>query len=105
MSLDPTGKDQARWTMPWKTALHAFDITFDGRLSAARQSPQPPWLHRSFQTPVRPRKIWRELNRQGHEVARCTVERLMRETGITGAVHPVFISLGDVRRFHWISGK
>ncbi|WP_107117432.1 IS3 family transposase [Streptomyces canus] len=32
------------------------------------------------------RKIWRELNRQGHTVARCTVERLMRELGITGAV-------------------
>ena len=32
------------------------------------------------------RKIWRELNRQGHRVARCTVERLMRELGITGAV-------------------
>ncbi|MGW9032865.1 IS3 family transposase [Streptomyces sp. NPDC055722] len=32
------------------------------------------------------RKIWRELNRQGHVVARCTVERLMRELGITGAV-------------------
>ncbi|MFJ7587544.1 IS3 family transposase [Streptomyces sp. NPDC097617] len=32
------------------------------------------------------RKIWRELHRQGHEVARCTVERLMRELGITGAV-------------------
>jgi putative transposase len=32
------------------------------------------------------RKIWRELNRQGHAVARCTVERLMREVGITGAV-------------------
>ncbi|WP_262386972.1 IS3 family transposase [Streptomyces sp. TRM49041] len=32
------------------------------------------------------RKIWRELNRQGHAVARCTVERLMREPGITGAV-------------------
>ncbi|MEW9513699.1 hypothetical protein [Streptomyces bacillaris] len=28
---------QARWTMRWKTALNAFDITFDGRLSAARQ--------------------------------------------------------------------
>ncbi|WP_241788038.1 transposase [Streptomyces sp. PRh5] len=37
MSLDPTGKGQARWTMRWKTALNAFDITFDGRLSAARQ--------------------------------------------------------------------
>ncbi|WP_030980806.1 IS256 family transposase, partial [Streptomyces sp. NRRL S-1824] len=36
MSLDPTGKGQARWTSRWKTALNAFDITFDGRLSAAR---------------------------------------------------------------------
>ncbi|MFL4901649.1 IS3 family transposase [Streptomyces sp. MMS24-I2-30] len=25
------------------------------------------------------RKIWRALNRQGHDVARCTVERLRRE--------------------------
>ncbi|MDX3322437.1 IS3 family transposase, partial [Streptomyces sp. ME03-5684b] len=33
------------------------------------------------------RKIWRELNRQGHAVARCTIERLMRELGIQGAVH------------------
>lgn len=32
------------------------------------------------------RKVWRELHRQGHEVARCTVERLMRDLGITGAV-------------------
>lgn len=32
------------------------------------------------------RKIWCELNRQEHAVARCTVERLMRELGITGAV-------------------
>lgn len=31
------------------------------------------------------RKVRRELHRQGHEVARCTVERLMRELGITGA--------------------
>lgn len=37
MSLDPTGKGQARWTMRWKTALNAFYIAFDGRLSAARQ--------------------------------------------------------------------
>ncbi|ONK13008.1 putative transposase OrfB [Streptomyces sp. MP131-18] len=32
------------------------------------------------------RKVWRELHRQGHIVARCTVERLMRELGVTGAV-------------------
>jgi HTH-like domain/Transposase len=31
------------------------------------------------------RKVWRELSREGIEVARCTVERLMRELGIAGA--------------------
>ena len=30
------------------------------------------------------RKIWLELNGQGIAVARCTVERLMRELGIRG---------------------
>jgi putative transposase len=33
-----------------------------------------------------PRKIWRQLRREGIEVARCTVERLMREMGLQGAV-------------------
>ena len=32
------------------------------------------------------RKVWLELRRGGVEVARCTVERLMRELGIAGAV-------------------
>ena len=32
------------------------------------------------------RKIWRQLCRDGVQVARCTVERLMGELGITGAV-------------------
>ena len=33
-----------------------------------------------------PRKVWKQLRREGHNVARCTVERLMREMGLTGAV-------------------
>lgn len=33
-----------------------------------------------------PRKVWRQLRREGHRVARCTVERLMREMGLSGAV-------------------
>ncbi len=37
MSLDPTGTGQRRWCMRWKPALNAFDITFDGRLSASRR--------------------------------------------------------------------
>ena len=31
------------------------------------------------------RKVWRQLRREGVDVARCTVERLMRELGIAGA--------------------
>lgn len=30
------------------------------------------------------RKVWRQLRREGIEVARCTVERLMRALGIAG---------------------
>jgi len=37
MSLDPTGKGRKRWSNRWKAALNAFEITFDGRLSAGRK--------------------------------------------------------------------
>ena len=33
-----------------------------------------------------PRKVWRQLKREGIIVARCTIERLMRELGLQGAV-------------------
>ena len=32
------------------------------------------------------RKVWRQLNREGIDVARCTVARLMAELGLAGAV-------------------
>jgi putative transposase len=32
------------------------------------------------------RKVWWELQRQGHRVARCSVERLMRAEGLSCAV-------------------
>jgi transposase InsO family protein len=32
------------------------------------------------------RKVWHQLRREGYEVARCTVERLMRQMGIHGVV-------------------
>jgi transposase-like protein len=37
VSLDPTGRGRRRWTNRWKAALNAFDITFDGRVSAGRK--------------------------------------------------------------------
>ena len=33
-----------------------------------------------------PRKVWHQLHREGLDVARCTVERLMRAMGLAGAV-------------------
>ena len=32
------------------------------------------------------RKVWRQMKREGVDAARCTVERLMREAGLQGAV-------------------
>jgi putative transposase len=47
-------------------------------------------------------KIWRALNREGIAVARCTVERLMRDLGIRGATrgcrHITTIPVGDAAR-------
>ena len=33
-----------------------------------------------------PRKVWRQMGREGLRVARCRVRRLMREMGLAGAV-------------------
>jgi transposase InsO family protein len=43
------------------------------------------------------RKVWRQLKREGHGVARCTVARLMRTLGLQGAVRgkPVRTTIGD----------
>ncbi|WP_432049886.1 IS256 family transposase [Verrucosispora sp. NA02020] len=37
MSLDPTGQGRRRWTMRWKPALNAFEMAFEGRLTASRK--------------------------------------------------------------------
>ncbi len=69
------------------------------------------------------RKVWRQLNREGIEVARCTVARLMKELGLAGAVRgkPVKTTISNPatpcpadrvnRQFHaprpnalWLSG-
>lgn len=44
-----------------------------------------------------PRKVWRQLKREGFTVARCTVERLMRRAGLRGVVQgkKVFTTTSD----------
>ena len=43
-------------------------------------------------------KIWAQLNREGIRVARCTIERLMRDLGLQGAVR------GKVKRTTTVDG-
>jgi putative transposase len=37
MNLDPTGTGRKRWMNCWKVGLNAFEISFEGRLSAGRK--------------------------------------------------------------------
>jgi putative transposase len=43
------------------------------------------------------RKIWRQLRREGFQVARCTVARLMRDMGLAGVIRgrPVRTTVSD----------
>ena len=43
------------------------------------------------------RKVWRQLQREGFDVARCTVARLMRAMGLAGVIRgkPVRTTIGD----------
>jgi transposase InsO family protein len=43
------------------------------------------------------RKVWRQMQREGFTVARCTVERLMREMGLQGVIRgkPVRTTVSD----------
>ncbi len=43
------------------------------------------------------RKVWRQMNREGFAIARCTVERLMRDMGLQGVIRgkPVRTTISD----------
>jgi transposase InsO family protein len=43
------------------------------------------------------RKVWRQLKREGHDLARCTVARLMHSMGLQGVIRgkPVRTTIGD----------
>ncbi len=43
------------------------------------------------------RKVWRQMRREGFDIARCTVERLMRELGLQGVIRgkPVRTTISD----------
>jgi putative transposase len=74
--IAPSTYYEARTRPPSKRALRDAEVT--ALIAAARQRP--------FLERFGARKMWLYLRRQGHEVARCTVERLMTQHGWQGAL-------------------
>jgi len=57
------------------------------------------------------RKVWRQMTREGFSIARCTVQRLMREMGMQGVIRgkPMRTTIsdkaGDCQEFRvWAGG-
>jgi putative transposase len=76
VKIAPSTYYEAKARPPSKRALREAEIT--ELIRAARE-------HR-FVARFGARKMWLHLRRQGHDVARCTVERLMTANGWTGAL-------------------
>ena len=91
---------RARWTRPICSALPIAPSTYYEHLAKradpARLSDRAcldealrPEIRRVFEDNWRVygvRKIWHQLRREGFDIARCTVARLMRGMGIRGSI-------------------
>ncbi len=69
-------------------------------IRARRDTTLRPKINRVFEQNLKvygARKVWLQLNREGVEVARCTVERLMRSMGIQGVIRgkPIRTTFSD----------
>ncbi len=70
---------------------HVARRTYPGKLSARakRDLELKPQIERVFGENFEvygARKVWRQMLREGFDVARCTVERLMAELGLQGVI-------------------
>ena len=96
-----------RRILPWRsstadTHTHAARRADPSRLPARakRDAGLMPEIARVFEENFQVygvRKVWRQLRREGREVARCTVGRLMRTMGLQGVVRgkPVRTTISD----------
>lgn len=67
---------------------------------AKRDAALMPEVQRAFEANFRVygvRKVWRQLTREGHQVARFTVARLMRDMGLQGVIRgkPIRTTVSD----------
>lgn len=71
------------WVNRQPTAQQLRDEQVTALILAERQDPKTG----KFASTLGSRKMWLRLRGKGHDVARCTVERLMRENGWEGAAY------------------
>jgi len=67
---------------------------------AQRDEAMKPEVRRVFEANFKVygvRKVWRQMQREGFDIARCTVERLMRDLGLQGVIRgkPVKTTISD----------
>ncbi len=81
---------------------HAAKRADPGKLSARarRDAALTPEIRRVFAENFEVygvRKVWRQLGREGLDIARCTVERLMRNLGLQGVIRgkPIRTTISD----------
>jgi transposase InsO family protein len=91
---------RSRRPLPGSACLHAREGTYDHRLACLadpskasvrhqRDAELCPQIQRVWNENYQVygvRKAWHELKREGFDLARCPVERLMKQIGIRGAV-------------------
>jgi len=93
LRLDPLRRSRANLRGPAHRSVHAFSAHgaatgSDDAVGAGAARRRPPrsdsvvWAEHEHV--YGPRKVWRQLRREGVRAARCTVERLMRDMGLRG---------------------
>ncbi|WP_124265391.1 MULTISPECIES: IS3 family transposase [Streptomyces] len=98
--MDGQARPEGQWRCPGTYYAYRKRIQ-DPSARTVRDAELKPLIQQIFEVNYRvygARKVWRELHRQGHIVARCTVDLLMRELGVTGAVRGKKIPDSSVER-------
>ena len=90
-----------------ENAFARYKRTFGGHMRAKRDASLRPEIARVFAENFAVygvRKVWRQLGREGFGVARCTVERLMKDMGLHGVIRgkPVRTTPPGFTEQHWV---
>jgi len=84
-----TPSGSSRFAESCRSPRRAIGVTRHSSARAQRDDALVPQIERVWQINLQvygADKVWRQMNREGIAVARCTVERLMRRLGLRGVI-------------------